>query len=306
MSTIFSKIEELTQDVSLKSHYAALSLRYRTAEDKTIRTTQENLAYLACRMPATFAACCEVFKRLKEVVPGFEAKSMLDVGSGPSTCVLAFMEYCKAPEIVTMVEHDDAFIGYAKQFLAGSTSACAWQRDLPKQGSFDLVSSSYMLSELPSDVRDEMVQAMARLCSSCVVLVDTGTPHGYNTLMKARDYLIEQQFTILAPCPHNKPCPIVGPDWCHFSVRLPRSRLHRQLKGAELGYEDEKFCYLIASKTDIRDRDYERILTPPLKRTGHAHLKLCMPDGSICQTIISKKMKERYQQVKKSDWGDRL
>lgn len=306
MSDIFLKIEELTKDVSLKSHYAALSLRYRTAEDKTLRSTQENLAYLACRMPATFAACSEVFKRLKEVVPAFEAKSMLDVGSGPATCVLAFLEHCKAPEIVTMVEHDDAFIGFAKQFLEESAFGSHWQYDLPKQGAFDLVSSSYMLSELSADLRDEMVQAMARLATSCIVLIDTGTPHGYNTLMRARDYLIEQNFTVLAPCPHNKPCPLAAPDWCHFSVRLPRSRLHRQLKGAELGYEDEKFCYLIASKTLTRDRDYERILAPPLKRTGHSHLKLCMPDGSLCQTIVSKKMKERYQLVKKSDWGDRL
>lgn len=305
MNDIFLKIEELTQNVSLKSHYAALSMRYRTQEDKTLRSTQENLAYLACRMPATFAACLEVFKRLKEVVPEFEAKSMLDIGSGPATCVLAFLEYCKAPELITMVEHDDAFVGFARQFLEGA-SGCSWQHQVPKQGSFDLVTSSYMLSELPAEVRDQMVQQMASLATSCLVLIDTGTPHGYNTLMKARDYLIEQKYTILAPCPHNKPCPLVGPDWCHFSVRLPRSRLHRQLKGAELGYEDEKFSYLIASKNLVPDRSYERILSPPLRRTGHAHLKLCMPDGSLSQTIVSKKMKERYQQVKKADWGDRL
>ncbi len=306
MNNIFLQIEELTQHVSLKSHYAALSNRYRTQQDKTLQSDQENLAYLACRMPATYAACCEVVKRLKEVTPSFEPKSVLDVGSGPATCVLALLEYCSAPEAITMVEHDPAFIDFAKKFLSESLSKCAWHRELPKAGTFDLVCSSYMLSELNEEDRDQMIEGMVQRTSSTILLLDTGTPHGYNTLMKAREYLIEQKFTVLAPCSHNKPCPIVGPDWCHFSVRLSRSRLHRQLKGAELGYEDEKFCYLIASKDLMRDRDYERILTQPLKRSGHAHLKLCMPDGSINETIVSKKTKERYQQVKKADWGDRL
>ena len=33
---------------------------------------------------------------------------------------------------------------------------------------------------------------------------------------------------ILAPCPHARPCPLAAPDWCHFSARVARSRLHRE------------------------------------------------------------------------------
>ncbi len=306
MSNIFLKIDELTQDVSLKSHYAALSHRYRNEQDKTLQNTQENLAYIACRMPATFAVCSEVFKRLKEIAPNFAPKSILDVGSGPATCVLALFEYYDIPEIITLVERDQAFVGYAKQFLHDVINKCTWQTKLPEAQKFDLVTSSYMLSELDIGMQDQMLATMIECTSDCIMLVDTGTPHGYSRLIRARDYLIEQKFTILAPCPHNNACPIIAPDWCHFSVRLSRSRLHRQLKDAELGYEDEKFCYLIASKTMVREHEYERILAPPLKRTGHMHLKLCMPDGSLCNTIASKKMKERYQKAKKSDWGDAL
>jgi ribosomal protein RSM22 (predicted rRNA methylase) len=306
MSNIFLKIDELTQGVSLKAHYAALSHRYRTQQDKALANNEENLAYLACRMPATFAVCCEVFKRLKEIAPTFTPQSMLDVGSGPATCVLALLEHYAVPEILTMVEPDHAFVGYAKQFLEENLKKCAWQSKLPDSGTFDLVTSSYMLSELDIDTQDEMLETMVSRAASTIALVDTGTPHGYTRLIRARDYLIQQNFTILAPCPHNKPCPIVGPDWCHFSVRLARSRLHRQLKNAELGYEDEKFCYIIASRDLQREREYERILAHPLKRTGHMHIKLCMPDGSLCNTIVSKKTKERYQLAKKSDWGDAL
>lgn len=205
MSTLFSLIDELTSNMSLKSHYASLSHRYRFGQDKTLQSNEENLAYIACRMPATYAACCEVFKRLKEVVPHFEPKSMLDVGSGPATAVLALAEHVKTPDIVTMVEPDQAFVALAKKFITLVDSSCAWQERLPQTGAFDLVTSSYMLSELEPSTRDEMIKDLMRLCSSCIVLIDTGTPHGYETLMQARDVLIEQQYTILAPCPHNKP-----------------------------------------------------------------------------------------------------
>ncbi|MCE5293629.1 MAG: small ribosomal subunit Rsm22 family protein [Chlamydiales bacterium] len=306
MSNIFLQIEELTRDVSLKSHYANLSRRYRTEQDKTLQNPQENLAYLACRMPATFAACCEVFKRLQEVAPHFVPTRVLDIGSGPATCMLALLEHYQSPEVFTLVEHDDAFIGYAKKFMMDNLAKCAWQYSPPDKGTYDLVTSSYMLSELSAEDQADMVTKMMNVNTSTIMLVDTGTPHGYNTLMKARSMLIENGYTILAPCPHNKPCPLQEPDWCHFSVRLARSRLHRQLKGGELGYEDEKFCYVIASKNIDRDRDYERILIPPVKRSGHAHLKLCMPDGTVQLTVVSKKMKDRYPQVKKAEWGDRL
>ncbi|MBS0634212.1 MAG: methyltransferase domain-containing protein [Verrucomicrobia bacterium] len=297
MNNIFLKIEELTQNVSLKSHYAALSHRYRYESDKAVSSHEEHLAYIAARMPATFAVSCEVFRRLKEVAPSFSPKSMLDVGAGPGTCILGFLEEIGSLEKKFLVERDEQFIPLAKEFLGDFD----WQQELPKEGAFDLVSSSYMLSEL--DNPEEMVQKMAALTTSTIVLIDTGTPFGYATLMKARDILIAQNFTVLAPCPHNHRCPA---EWCHFSVRLPRSRIHRQMKGAELGYEDEKFCYLIASKTLGRECSYERIIAPPKKRSGHAYFTLCMPDGTLSETIISKKAKERYQKAKKAEWGDAL
>ncbi len=304
MENIFSKIEELTQNVSLKDHYAALSSRYRHGQDKTLQSSEEYLAYLACRMPATLAACSEVFRRLKEIVPSFSAKSMLDVGSGPATCALAFMEECANVAELHMVERDATFISYAKKFLESYPVSCSWDKTLPQTGSYDIICASYMLSE--QEQPEDLVTAFMRLAPSYIVLIDTGTPKGYDTLMIARTMLIENSYTILAPCPHNKPCPIIAPDWCHFSVRLPRTRLHRQIKGAERGYEDEKFCYLIATKAAARDKEYDRILAHPLKRSGHMYLKLCTHQGSLEEQVVSKKTKDRYNLAKKLDWGDRL
>ena len=41
-------------------------------------------------------------------------------------------------------------------------------------------------------------------------------------------------------------------DWCHFTCRVARSRLHKLLKGGEAPYEDEKFAFLAVARQPVR------------------------------------------------------
>jgi ribosomal protein RSM22 (predicted rRNA methylase) len=95
---------------------------------------------------------------------------------------------------------------------------------------------------------------------------------------------------------------MTGSDWCHFAVRLERSAEHRQAKDVSLGYEDEKYSYLIASKIPS-SLPTARILRPPQRRSGHTILTLCS-EGHVQQSTISKKQKDLYKQSRKADWGD--
>ena len=97
----------------------------------------------------------------------------------------------------------------------------------------------------------------------------------------------------VAPCPHDRPCPLPADDWCHFAVRLPRSKLHRHAKSAELGYEDEKFSYAVLARQPV-PQAAARIIRQPQIRSGHVNLVLCERDG-VHDRTISRKQGDGYK-----------
>src|SRR5262249_7046829 len=131
-----------------------------------------------------------------------------------------------------------------------------------------------------------------------------GTPRGFAGMNTARTTLISGGAEILAPCPHKHACPMAAAgDWCHFAQRVERTSRHRQLKGGELGYEDEKFSYLVATRQNPATT-LPRILRHPGKHSGHIQLELCMPAGQIEHHTITRSSKEAYRLARRASWGD--
>ena len=69
-----------------------------------------------------------------------------------------------------------------------------------------------------------------------------------------------------------------------------------------MGYEDEKFSYVIASKKVVPLPE-SRIIRHPQHHSGHIDLVVCCQKG-LEKKIISKKQKSLYKQTRKSQWGD--
>ena len=160
---------------------------------------------------------------------------------------------------------------------------------------------SYVLGELSADAQAHVVQKAWEATTQALVLIEPGTPLGFQCILKAREGLIQQGGTIFAPCPHNLQCPLQGDNWCHFSVRLLRESFHRQAKGGSLPYEDEKYAYIIARKPP-EFQETARIITKPRLRTGQVILDLCTPEG-LKRTTVSKK-NPHYAKARKLEWGE--
>src|SRR5256886_10604603 len=67
---------------------------------------------------------------------------------------------------------------------------------------------------------------------------------------------------------------VTGVQTCALPIsRFQISSLHRNLKSGELGYEDEKFSYVIAAKEEVA-KATARIIRHPLIGKGHIKLEI--------------------------------
>ena len=167
----------------------------------------------------------------------------------------------------------------------------------------NLVTISYVLGELPPPTRAAIV-ARAAQSAAVVVVVEAGTPAGYQRIVDARDALIGHGLTVLAPCPHQRPCPLAGTrDWCHFAARVNRSPLHRRLKAATLGHEDEKYSY-VAAVQGAGAPAPGRILRHPEFSKGLVSLQVCQERDGVAPVLVSKRQGDLYRQARDAQWGD--
>jgi ribosomal protein RSM22 (predicted rRNA methylase) len=134
------------------------------------------------------------------------------------------------------------------------------------------------------------------------VIVEPGTPAGWQRVLAARSQLIEAGAHVIAPCPHAHACPLQPPDWCHFAQRVARSRVHRHTKRTDVPWEDEKFSYLAVSRQPATAAA-ARVIGRPRKGSGRVTLKLCRPDGSAGEQLFSRRDGEAFRRAWRSDWG---
>lgn len=298
---------------SLVQASAELTRRYKSAE-KNIGINDEALraAYLAVRLPATFVAVSRVLAEIRRLKPQTEISSLLDSGSGPGTALWAAAEAFPALRTATLMESDAPWIQIGKRMAAQSSNAAIcdarWIRhdlcsavELPAH---DLVVISYVLGELAPSSRQMVLERALRAARKCLVIVEPGTVNGFEIIHGVRAALIAADVGILAPCPHRAMCPLFAAgDWCHFSQRLERSSLHRQMKGGELGYEDEKFSYLVVDKERVTATGGGRVVRHPMKRSGHVQLTLCTA-GGVEHVTVGKSQEALYKRARRTEWGD--
>jgi len=288
--------------VQLSEHYRA---RGRSAE--VVTEMGQAVAYALTRMPATYAAVSEVVDEVFARAPGWAADVMLDVGAGPGTATWAVAEMYPGIEAV-LVDHNPTFRTLAKALAKEVPLGPSKIRDgdlarfdLGRQ--FDLVTCAYALTELGDAAIFPAAERLWTHTAGILIIVEPGRPRDYQRLMDVRARLVELGGSILAPCPHDAPCPLVAPDWCHFSVRLNRSREHMRMKGGTLGYEDEKYSYLVVARPGIGKRTPARVIRPPEENKFSVSLPLCTPNGTELRVVPSRD-KVVFKAARKLGWGD--
>ncbi|MFD5798235.1 small ribosomal subunit Rsm22 family protein [Streptomyces diastatochromogenes] len=274
-----------------------------------LRDRADVAAYAAYRMPATFEAVHSALEAFADAVPDWTPGSHIDVGGGTGAATWAVTATWPGERSVTVLDWAEPALTLGREIARANPALrdARWQRarigTALTLDSADLVTVSYVLNELAEADRTALVDAAAA-AAQAVVIVEAGTPAGYARVIEARDRLIRAGFRIAAPCPHSAACPIVpGTDWCHFSARVSRSSLHRQVKGGSLAYEDEKFSYVAATRLPAEPAP-ARVVRRPQIRKGQVLLDLCEADEQLRRTTVTKRHGDLYKAARDADWGD--
>jgi len=119
---------------------------------------------------------------------------------------------------------------------------------------------------------EEIVKALwSRVApGGALIVLEPGTPRGSKLVRRARAMILDAEREaakrgdgvlrahVVAPCQHDRACPmddLQDSTWCHFSQRVRRSEMHRQMlprgKGAQ--FQDERFSYVIIRRANRED-----------------------------------------------------
>ena len=312
---ISAALQDRLENVSraaLRERAQTISDRYRASgASYVISSDFDALAYAAVRMPATFAAVRAALDQGIAIAPAFAPQSALDVGAGPGTASWAAADAWPMLQRTTLVDSNPYLLTLAQQ-LRGSAAApgidvSAVQAGIPaflsEARPADLVLASYVLGELAAPQFDDVLGKLWSLADDLLVILEPGTPRGFQRILHCRQLLLAHGAQLIAPCSHEGVCPLAASErWCHFGARLPRSRDHQSIKHAFVPYEDEKFSYLVAGRGFAGIARGRRILATPKVTKAAIALSLCAP-GKVDERVIERRQKDAYRAAKRHGWG---
>ena len=307
-ASIREKITELSADVPLADLRRAAEWLTTTYKDGYFAAAFDSpvarLAYLHVRLPATFAACSFALGYCAEALPGFMPQSMLDLGSGPGSAVLATQQQFPSLRQIVAIERDAELSKLASALFPVSVDHRVSDIRTAALERSDLVIASYCLGEIAAKERIALIDRAWSATAGLLLVIEPGTPDGYGRILAVRDHLLKTGAQIVAPCPHPQRCPMQGTkDWCHFAARVERTSLHRQLKSGSLGHEDEKFSYVAFARV-AAPLPESRIVRHPQQHGGHIKLQLCHDGERIREAVITRSQKREYRAARRARWGD--
>lgn len=308
-SALDAKLQGLSR-IDAAGRAAIISQTYRDGGGSgAIRTETDALAYALARMPATYAAVTASLNALREITPDFTPNTLLDVGAGPGTAIWAAAEAFSSLQDFTLLDANPALRALALDLASGSARLrdINYRRGearatLADAEAADIVVASYVIGEIKDSEQAGLAALMWEKTRDTLLVVEPGTPAGYARIIALRSQLIAAGAHVAAPCPHDGHCPLVAPDWCHFTQRLPRSRAHKQLKSAELPYEDEKFTYVALTRAPVAQRP-ARVLAQPVVSKVEVTAKLCAAEGLVIARV-PRRAKADYAAARRWRWGN--
>lgn len=304
------------------AHAQSLHDRYMTPspdhKSPILRGPNDMLAYLSLRFPATYAQIYAALSQIKERIPDWQPKSVLDLGAGPATGI--FAAYGVWPTITssTAVDQEQYFLSLGSHLFHDSKTPVNvnWQKKRIDQwiqespGSYDLIIVANVLNELPTGLKHEFLEKLSHIKNAVIVLLEPGTRHGYEIIQSATKKIIPTA-PLIAPYIENN---FIESQkyWILFSQRFIRPeflRLVRQsMRDSDLmasDWEETKYSYVAFGDISVTHQPYAVCIGPVERYHGYLQLPALTKNG-VEKIKVMKRHKELYSFAKNIKWGETI
>lgn len=296
----------------------ALSERYRAERNDNSTPLASGplqaLAYAALLLPPSYAQVRGAAAATAARIPGWQPRTVLDLGSGPGTALWAVAEQWPSLQQATAVEREAAFVALGRTLARAGEAALFrnihWERaDLRNLAAlpakrYDLVVVGHVLNELAPDDQRALVAWAWQRTDGVLLLIEPGNSASFAHLRAARDHLLGLGAHTVAPCAHDTPCPLVD-DWCHVPQRLKRPPFQRLARGAPSEWEDAKYTYAAMARFLPELPIWARVIREPQVAKGYVDLQLSTASG-VEQVRLQKRDKSLFRWAKDLEWGTAL
>jgi len=296
----------------------ALHLRYtQQAQDKQqshIADYGDAVAYLGLRASATYAQIYGALDAVGEIMPSWQPKSVLDLGSGPGSGLWALSTLFPTLTSATCIDQSAHFLTLGKRIAeeAQLPVAITWQRgDILQtvekddmQADFVLIAN--VLNELNEIQRNQLLAAAFKRCRGLLIIVEPGTPVGSSIVQ-----VVAQRFSstgmLIAPYLGNG---FVQEAWLHFPQRFTRPDFARRLRQAmrdsplmASDWEEAKYSYVAIGKIAPEVTPWARVIGPIQLLKGYLEVPVLTQERRLLVKVL-KRHKQHYALAKKLRWGE--
>ncbi len=301
----------------LMSSAATLSKHYRESmfggTKPTVQGDLAALSYSVIIMPATYAQLGGAMLAVRQRIANWQPTSLLDLGSGPGTALWAAYQQWPSLQKMTALEREPAFIKLGQRLAKASPNdtikKAVWKQAdlrnksaLRNEATYDLVVIGHALNEMDEESQRTVVSLAWERCSGLLLLVEPGTSAAFPLVKNMREYLLSLGAKTIAPCVHDRECPLVG-DWCHFPQKINRPAFQRRAKAGTAGWEESKFSYAAMARFPADNPIWGRLIHQPDVQKGSVQLTVSSQDG-IVQPKAFKRNRDKFNKLNDYKWGD--
>lgn len=282
-----------------------------------LKSHDDALAYIAMRSPATYAQIFHVLTAAKEVLPSWNPKTLLDLGSAQGTGIWAANEVWPSIDEVTAVDQQEDFLLLGKKIEKESdlNLDIKWQhRDL-REGvnntkTYDVVLIANVLNELSPKAADKLIGHAIDACNGILVIIEPGTPFG-SSIVENASRKLSNAGKLLAPYINNS---FVSTEnyYLHFPQRFIRPdfqrRIRQVMRNSNLmasDWEETKMSYTVISKLPLEKKIWGRVVGPIKQQKGFVEVPI-LTENAIETVKVLKRHAQQYNIAKDASWGQAI